>query len=139
MNFEYVISGMTMGTGDLYYNKSALSPYASVFNDKIAFMDNKYKNQNISMLFNSHCEPTHGECINELMPSWHNLFADSGGLQLSRTKKGLTPEVKDKIYKHQAQYSDVAMIFDDIPTEFDQSNTGSVSYTHLTLPTICSV
>ena len=124
MNFEYVISGMTMGTGDLYYNKSALSPYASVFNDKITFMDNKYSNQNISMLFNSHCEPTHGECINELMPSWYNLFADSGGLQLSRTKKGLTPEVKDKIYKHQAQYSDVAMIFDDIPTEFDQSNTG---------------
>ena len=37
MNFEYVISGMTMGTGDLYYNKSALSPYASVFNDKITF------------------------------------------------------------------------------------------------------
>jgi hypothetical protein len=39
-----------------------------------------------------------------LMPSWCNLFADSGGLQLSRTKKGLTGEIKDKIYRHKAQY-----------------------------------
>lgn len=124
MNFEYVISGMTMGTGDLYYKPSTLQPYVSVFNDKISYMDDKYKNQNVSMLFNSHCEPKHGECIHDLMPSWCNLFADSGGLQLSRTKKGLTDEIKDKIYRHQAQYSDIGMIFDDIPTEFDGSNTG---------------
>jgi len=124
MNFEYVISGMTMGTGDLYYKKPVLLPYTTVFNNKIKDMDNKYPNQNISMLFNSHCEPKHGECIRELMPSWHQHFADSGGLQLSRTKKGLTTEIKDGIYRHQAQYSDVAMIFDDIPTEFDGSNSG---------------
>lgn len=124
INFEYVISGMTMGTGDLYYKQSVLAPYAEVFNKKIKHIDNKYSNQNVSMLFNSHCEPKHGETIHALMPSWHNLMADSGGLQLSRTKKGLTPEIKDNIYRHQAKYSSVAMIFDDIPTEFDGSNTG---------------
>jgi len=124
INFEYVISGMTMGTGDLYYKNHVLKPYADTFNNKVTHIDNKYSNQNVSMLFNSHCEPKHGEVINELMPSWHNLFADSGGLQLSRTKKGLTSEVKDKIYKHQGKYSNVGMIFDDIPTEFDGTNTG---------------
>jgi len=124
MNFEYVISGMTMGTGDLYYKSSVLLPYVDVFNKKIKDIDDKYQNQNVSMLFNSHCEPKHGECIRELMPSWYQHFADSGGLQLSRTKKGLTDEIKEGIYKHQAKYSDVAMIFDDIPTEFDGSNSG---------------
>jgi len=58
------------------------------------------------------------------MPSWHHHFSDSGCLQLSKTNKGLTPEIKDKIYKHQAEHSDIAMIFDDIPVEFDGSNTG---------------
>ena len=124
INFEYVISGMTMGTSNLYYDQSVLEPYVEVLNNKITFMDNKYPQQNISMLFNSHTEPSHGEAMHDLLNHWHNLYADSGGLQLSRTKKGLTPEIKDKIYKHQAKYSDIAMIFDDIPVEFDGSNSG---------------
>jgi len=124
INFEYVISGMTMGTSNLYYDQSVLKPYVEVLNNKITFMDNKYDNQNISMLFNSHTEPSHGVAMHDLLNAWHNLYADSGGLQLSRTKKGLTPEIKDKIYKHQAKYSDIAMIFDDIPVEFDGSNSG---------------
>ena len=68
INFEYVISGMTMGTGDLYYKNHVLKPYADTFNNKVTHIDNKYSNQNVSMLFNSHCEPKHGEVINELMP-----------------------------------------------------------------------
>lgn len=124
MNFEYVISGMTMGMNDLYNKVQVLEPYAETFNKKITHIDNKYSNQNLSMLFNSYCEPKHGETMRTLMPSWHHHFSDSGGLQLSRTTKGLTPEIKDKIYRHQAKYSDIAMIFDDIPVEFDGSNTG---------------
>ena len=118
INFEYVISGMTMGTSNLYYDQSVLEPYVEVLNNKITFMDNKYDNQNISMLFNSHTEPSHGVAMHDLLNAWHNLYADSGGLQLSRTKKVLAPEIKDKIYKHQAKYSDIAMIFDDTPVEF---------------------
>ena len=43
------------------------------------------------MLFNSHCEPKHGEVINELMPSWHNLFEDSGGTNLGLGLGGVHP------------------------------------------------
>ena len=124
INFEYVISGMTMGMSDMYNKVEVLEPYADTFNKKVTHIDNKYSNQNVSMLFNSYCEPKHGETIRELMPSWHHHFSDSGGLQISRSKKGLTPEIRDKIYTHQATYSDIAMIFDDIPVEFDGSNTG---------------
>jgi len=124
INFEYVISGMTMGTGDLYIKAPTLQPYAETFNRKIWHMNSKYDYQTCSMLFNSYTEPNHGEVIRTLMPSWHHHFSDSGGLQLSRTKGGLTHEIKDKIYRHQAAWSDVAMIFDDIPVEFDGSNSG---------------
>ena len=85
-----------MGTSNLYYDQSVLVPYAEVFNNNIAYMNDKYDNQNISMLFNSHTEPSHGVAMHDYLPQWHNLYADSGGLQLSRTKKGLTPEIKDK-------------------------------------------
>jgi hypothetical protein len=59
--------------------------------------------------------------------SWNRIFADSGGLQMARTKKGITPELKDKVYYHQAKYCDVAMIFDEIPIEFDLSLIGGNS------------
>ena len=63
--------------------------------------------------------------MTETMPdSWHRLFADSGGLQMARTSKGITDELKDKVYYHQAKYCDVAMIFDEIPIEFDLSMVG---------------
>ena len=87
INFEYVISGMTMVTSNLYYDQSVLVPYAEVFNNKIAYMNDKYDNQNISMLFNSHTEPSHGVAMHDYLPQWHNLYADSGGLQLSRTMR----------------------------------------------------
>ena len=39
INFEYVISGMTMGTGDLYIKAPTLQPYAEAFNKKIWHMN----------------------------------------------------------------------------------------------------
>ena len=36
--------------------------------------------------------------------SWHRIFADSGGLQMARTKKGITPELKDKVYYRHSGY-----------------------------------
>ena len=128
MKFEYVISGLTMGIDDLYYNPKVAAPYIHHMNQKIIDMNEKYDNQNMSILFNAHTERTHGVTMNDTMNhSWHRIFADSGGLQLARMKSGITKEVKDKIYHHQAKYSDVAMIFDEIPCEYDLTLTGGNS------------
>ena len=128
MKFEYVISGLTMGIDDLYYNPKVAAPYIHHMNDKIIDMNEKYDNQNMSILFNAHTERRHGITMNETMShSWHRIFADSGGLQLARMKSGITDKVKDKIYHHQAKYSDVAMIFDEIPCEYDLTLTGGNS------------
>ena len=125
MKFEYVISGLTMGIDDLYYNSKVAAPYIHHMNDKIIDVDNKYDNQNLSLLFNAHTEKRHGITMNDTMSgSWHRLFADSGGLQLARMKTGITPELKDRVYEYQAKYCDVAMIFDELPIEFDLSRTG---------------
>ena len=125
MKFEYVVSGLTMGIDDLYYNPVVAAPYIKHMNQKITDLDARFDNQNLSLLYNAHQERKHGVTMTETMnDSWHRLFADSGGLQMARTKKGITPELKDKVYYHQAKYCDVAMIFDEIPIEFDLSLVG---------------
>ena len=128
MNFEYVVSGLTMGVGDLYHNKNTGKPYIKHMNKKVVTLDNKFDNQNLSLLYNAHKERKHGEYMRELMESsWYRIHGDSGGLQMARTKKGITPELKDRVYYHQAKYCDVAMIFDEIPIEFDLSLVGGSS------------
>ena len=128
MKFEYVVSGLTMGIDDLYYNEEVAKPYINHMNQKIIELDKRFDNQNLSILYNAHQERRHGVTMTETMSdSWHRIFADSGGLQMARTKKGITPELKDKVYYHQAKYCDVAMIFDEIPIEFDLSLIGGNS------------
>ena len=125
MNFEYVVSGLTMGIDDLYYNEKVAAPYIKHMNEKISKLDSMFDNQNLSILYNAHQERKHGVTMMDTMHhSWHRIFADSGGLQMARTSKGITPELKDKVYYHQAKYCDVAMIFDEIPIEFDLSLVG---------------
>ena len=128
MNFEYVISGLTMGIDDLYYNANTAAPYIHRMNEKIINMDTKYDNQNMSILYNAHTEKRHGITMTDTMShSWNRIFADSGGLQLARTPKGITPEIKDKVYRHQSKYCDVAMVFELLPVEYDLSLTGGNS------------
>ena len=45
MKFEYVISGLTMGIDDLYYNPKVAAPYIHHMNQKIIDMNEKYDNQ----------------------------------------------------------------------------------------------
>ena len=54
MNFEYVVSGLTMGVGDLYHNKNTGKPYIEHMNKKVITLDNKFDNQNLSLLYNAH-------------------------------------------------------------------------------------
>ena len=127
MKFEYVVSGLTMGVADLYSNPAVTTPFKEHFNKKIVDLDTRYDNQNLSMLYNAHTERNHGTTMSDMMrSSWHRIHGDSGGLQMARTTRGITPELKDKVYHHQAKYCDVAMIFDEIPIEFDMSGVGGI-------------
>ena len=67
MNLEYVISGLTMGIDDLYYNPKVAAPYIHHMNQKISDMNNKYDDQNMSILFNALTERRHGITMNETM------------------------------------------------------------------------
>ena len=127
MKFEYVVSGLTMGVSDLYSNPVSATPYKDHFNKKIVDLDTRYDNQNLSMLYNAHTERNHGTTMSDMMrSSWYRIHGDSGGLQMARTTRGITPELKDKVYHHQAKYCDVAMIFDEIPIEFDMTSVGGI-------------
>ena len=51
MKFEYVVSGLTMGIDDLYYNPVVAEPYIKHMNQKITDLDNRFDNQNLSLLY----------------------------------------------------------------------------------------
>ena len=81
MKVEYVVSGLTMGIDDLYFNPVGAEPYIKHMNQKITDLDARFDNQNLSLLYNAHQERKHGVTMTETMnDSWHRLFADSGGL-----------------------------------------------------------
>ena len=46
MKFEYVVSGLTMGIDDLYYNPVVAEPYIKHMNQKITDLDARFDNQN---------------------------------------------------------------------------------------------
>jgi len=52
INFEYVISGMTMGMSDMYNKVEVLEPYADTFNEKVTHIDNKYSKTFLNKIIN---------------------------------------------------------------------------------------
>lgn len=122
MVFEYVVSGMTMGAPLGYWGDTEkLSAFKGVISNKVKDMRNRYERQEFSLLYNAFQEPKHGEAVFNNDLGFHHLFSDSGGLQMVTTKSGVTPELKDKVYHHQARYSDKAFIFDEIPLHVDRN------------------
>ena len=67
MKFEYVVSGLTMGIDDLYYNEEVAKPYINHMNQKIRELDKRFDNQNLSILYNAHQERRHGVTMTETM------------------------------------------------------------------------
>lgn len=121
MILEFVLSGMTIGAPSmLWSDNTKLSPYKNIIQDKILKLRASYSRQELSLLFNSFTEPKHGQTMKEMDLKFMNLFSDSGGLQMITTKFGISEELKEKVYIHQAQYSDKAFIFDEIPLYVDK-------------------
>tara|TARA_R100000030_G_scaffold89028_1_gene73146 strand:+ start:291 stop:542 length:252 start_codon:yes stop_codon:yes gene_type:complete len=66
MKYEYVVSGLTMGIDDLYYNEEVAKPYINHMNQKIIDLDKRFDNQNLSILYNAHQERRPPESANIL-------------------------------------------------------------------------
>lgn len=70
----------------------------------------------LSTLFNAYQEVKDGEMLKKENKMGHeSVYADSGGLQVLTKGKEITDEIKDKVYRTQALYSDFAMTFDEMP------------------------
>tara|TARA_B100002019_G_scaffold54947_2_gene47075 strand:- start:23151 stop:24416 length:1266 start_codon:yes stop_codon:yes gene_type:complete len=68
-----------------------------------------------SMLYNGHTESGFGERFKSYRESIHQVHVDSGGLQVVTQGLDLTDELKEKVYRNQAQFGDIGMCFDEIP------------------------
>lgn len=76
-----------------------------------------FPNQQFGALYNAYDQQGYAadkEGIGDI--EW---IADSGGLQVITRGKEMTPELKAKIYANQAKYSDIAMVFDEMPLFID--------------------
>jgi len=71
----------------------------------------------LSFLFNAHVEKIFAEPFKECFrgEGIHQVYADSGGLQMVTLGMKITPQLKDDVYEFQGKYSDCAMSFDEIP------------------------
>lgn len=111
---EYVGSGTShtrilniAATEDKEINK-LINGYFSSLQDK--------NNHKFSLLYNAFTEKDFGRKFKEFYKSsLHTIHADSGGLQLITQGKTITDALKYQVYKNQAESSDIAMSFDEIP------------------------
>lgn len=128
MKLEYVLSGLTMAADAVYHKEEDLKDYPEKYFNKIIDRISSI-GIDVSLLYNAYTEPKHGETMLG-RTTFHRMFADSGGLQMITTKRGITEELKDKVYRHQAMYSQVAMSFDEIPVLIDNNvNTDGLNDT----------
>ena len=107
MNLEYVISGLTMGIDDLYYNPKVAAPYIHHMNNKIQSMNNKYDNQNISILFNALTETASAEAANY---PFCTIEPNTGIVSVPDKRLKLLSELaqSQKIIPAQMQFVDIA-------------------------------
>jgi hypothetical protein len=110
---QYIASGtayLKLNSSNNYDNERN-SKYISKLFEKIA-TESKY--HDFGLLFNAFTESKFGANFPKYS-GIHSVHSDSGGLQIVTQGKTVDLEIKDKIYKTQANYSDFAMCFDEIP------------------------
>jgi len=67
------------------------------------------------VLANAFTEATNLKDYYKILSPDIKVYSDSGGLQVITLGKEITPEIKEKVFKLQSEYSDYAMSFDEIP------------------------
>jgi len=116
MIIEYVASG----AAHLRLANRALPDQPEVqaiVNEFFADLNNKRPGRKFSLLFNAFVEPDFGKRFLMFKDSLYSIHSDSGGLQIVTRGDEITDTLKDKIYRTQALYSDIAMCFDEIPVK----------------------
>ena len=128
-SLEYVASGLShlkIFANAITEDKTVsglIGEYFSSLNGK--------NNHNFSLLFNAYTEKQLGKRMHELYKdNVHSIHADSGGLQIITRGLGITPEIKEGVYRTQAKLSHTAMCFDEIPVKLvsdksDRNNTAN--------------
>jgi hypothetical protein len=111
---EYVASG-TSHTRILANSVLENPEVISVINSYFKYLNDRNKHK-FSLLFNAFTEKDFGRKFQEhFNKDIYAVHADSGGLQLITQGKTITEELKKQVYTVQANYSDIAMCFDEIP------------------------
>lgn len=88
----------------------------------------KYTNKHLKgyftlgTLYNAYQEKNDGVLLEKDNLGYNFILSDSGGLQQARRGEKFSEEVKRDIYLHQAQYSDLAMNFDEMPFKTIEAN-----------------
>jgi hypothetical protein len=112
--FEYVASGLSFLR--LRYEETRVDPIKGEFNRMWGLLQDKYDHR-FSLLYNAHIEKGFGDWFKTHYRGQgvHQIYADSGGLQMVTQGLNITSELKQEVYDSQAKYSDCAMSFDEIP------------------------
>lgn len=111
---EYVASGLSFLR--VNFKDTHSGPLVDELNDMWSILRGKYDHE-FSFLYNAHVEKNFGEVFKKIYKGKgiHQVYADSGGLQMITLGLTVTPQLKQKVYESQALYSDCAMSFDEIP------------------------
>lgn len=123
IKFEYVESGWIILYRLTNNEPHLLTDSVELFKKNLKFVLNKFDNNDLifSGLFNAYTEDKTVERLKTIVDfngtkGLHDFqYADSGGLQIVNTGAVVDDELKRKIYSYQAQNSDFAFSFDEIP------------------------
>ncbi|MBK02948.1 MAG: hypothetical protein CL464_10905 [Acidimicrobiaceae bacterium] len=112
-DMTYIMSGASMALKPGMGDKQDGDIYSGMVTDTIKEFDSGV---NYEIMFNAYNEVNamvnYFSKYNYFGTKWH---ADSGGLQMITLGKEITEELKEKVYRVQAQYSSYAMCFDELP------------------------
>lgn len=112
---EYVMSGAayTRIPSRKAYTNHVIASYVNRI-----FSDLHTDKHEFSLLYNAFQEKGYGLPFSTVYrENITNVFADSGGLQMMSKNLQSTDAAKLEVYEHQAQFSTVAMCFDEIPVK----------------------
>lgn len=114
---EYVASGCSFFK--LMYPELRTGEGLEFFEKTLGTLQDKHGHK-VSLLYNAHTEKNSGKVFKPTFKGKgiYEVYADSGGLQMVTIGANITGAMKDKVYENQAQYSDVAMCFDEIPVAY---------------------
>jgi len=126
--FEYVASGLSFLRCN--FKDTHTGELLGKLNDLWATIRGKH-NHEFSFLYNAHVEKHFGEVFygKYRNKGINKVYADSGGLQMITLGLSITPELKQQVYASQAEYSDYAMSFDEIPVSLlaDRATRGDIT------------